>query len=187
MKVILLQDVENLGKKHEVKEVKPGYARNFLFPKNLAKPATKEALKQLEAQKETEIEKQEQALKEIQEKASSIDGQEIIIAVKVGEEDQLFESITSQKIFEKLNTVVNYENQSFENIDGNPYELAVAIAKYAREVNDKIRKNFGSEISSQPRNLAMKKLENGNIEIIYEENDKENSKEPPTKPPAENS
>jgi len=48
MRVILLQDIENLGKKYDVKEVADGYARNFLIPKGLAKPATEEALKWLE-------------------------------------------------------------------------------------------------------------------------------------------
>lgn len=102
MKVILLQDIENLGKKYEVKEVKPGYARNFLIPKGLVKPATKEVLEWLEKQKEVEAQKAEQELKKIQEVASLIDGQEIIIPVKVGEEKQLFESITIQKISENL-------------------------------------------------------------------------------------
>jgi large subunit ribosomal protein L9 len=102
MRVILLQDVENLGKKFEVKEVKNGYAMNFLFPKNLAKPATREALKWLETQKEIGAKKAEEALKKTQDVASTIDGQEIIIPVKIGEEGQLFESITSQKIIEKL-------------------------------------------------------------------------------------
>ena len=52
MKVILLQDIEKLGKKYDLKEVKDGYARNFLLPGKLARPATKEALKWLENQKE---------------------------------------------------------------------------------------------------------------------------------------
>ena len=102
MRVILLQDVDNLGKKYEIKEVKDGYARNFLIPKGLAKPATKEALKWLTTQKEVEAQKAEEELKRVQEVASAIDGQEVIIPVKIGEEGQLFESITSQKIFEKL-------------------------------------------------------------------------------------
>ena len=102
MRVILLQDVENLGKKYEIKEVKDGYARNFLIPKGLAKPATKEALKWLETQKEIETKRAEEELKKVQELASAIDGQEIIIPVKIGEEGQLFESITSQKISERL-------------------------------------------------------------------------------------
>jgi len=102
MRVILLQDVEKLGKKYEVKEVSDGYARNFLFPKGLVKPATKENLKWLETQKEIEAKRAEGELKKIQEFATTIDGQEIIIPVKIGEEEQLFESITSQKISEKL-------------------------------------------------------------------------------------
>ena len=53
MKVILLQDVENLGKKYEVKNIKTGYARNFLIPKGLVKPATDEALEWLKTVKET--------------------------------------------------------------------------------------------------------------------------------------
>ena len=102
MRVILLQDIDKLGKKYDVKEVADGYARNFLIPKGLAKPATKEALKWLETQKEIETKRAEEELKKVQELASAIDGQEIIIPVKVGEESQLFESITSQKISERL-------------------------------------------------------------------------------------
>jgi len=102
MKVILLQDVENLGKKYEVKNVKAGYARNFLIPKGLAKPATKEAMRWLETQKEIAQKKAEEELKKIQDLASSLDGQDFTFQVKVGEEGQLYESITVQKICEKL-------------------------------------------------------------------------------------
>ena len=102
MKIILLQDIDNLGKKYEIKEVADGYARNFLIPKGLAKPATKENLKWLETQKEIEVKKAEEELKKVEAVATNIDGQEIIILVKVGAEGQLFESITSQKIYEKL-------------------------------------------------------------------------------------
>jgi len=102
MRVILLQDIEKVGKKYDVKEVKDGYARNFLIPQGLAKPATETALIWLETQKEIEAKKAEEELKKIQEKATAIDGEEVIIPVKMGEEGQLFESITSQKISEKL-------------------------------------------------------------------------------------
>ncbi len=104
MKIILLQDVENLGKKYEVKNVKAGYARNFLIPKGLVKPATKEVLKWLETQKEIETKLAEEELKKVQNFVSEVDGLEITISVKVGEEGQLFESITPQKIAEKLKT-----------------------------------------------------------------------------------
>lgn len=102
MKVILLKDVENIGKKFEVKEVKSGYARNFLLPNNLAKIATEEAIATLEAQKEVLEKKAEEELKLTQEMASKIDGLEVMISVKIGDKDQLFEKINSQKIADKL-------------------------------------------------------------------------------------
>ena len=102
MKIILLKDIDKVGKKFEVKEVKDGYARNFLIAKGLAKMATEEALKWVEIQKEIVEKKAEEDLKGIQEVASAIDDREIIIPVKVGDEEQLFESINAQKISEKL-------------------------------------------------------------------------------------
>lgn len=102
MRVILLQDIENLGKKYEIKEVKDGYARNFLIPEGLAKPATKEVMKWFETQKEIEEKRAEKDLEKIQENATNIDGQEIMIPVKVGEDGQLFESISVKRITEKL-------------------------------------------------------------------------------------
>lgn len=102
MKVILLKDVDKIGKKFEVKEVKDGYARNFLIPQQLAKPATKEALIWLETRKEIEEKVAEDDLKKSQSVASSIDDREVIIEVKVGEQDQLFEAIGVQKIADKL-------------------------------------------------------------------------------------
>lgn len=102
MKVILVKDVENLGKKYDVKEVKNGYGRNFLLPQKLAKAATKKALKWLEDQKEIINKEAEEELKMAQELASNLDGVEVAINVKIGEEGQLFESINNQKIAEKL-------------------------------------------------------------------------------------
>jgi len=102
MKVLLLKDLENLGKKFEIKEVKSGYARNFLIPKGLAKPATRKTMEWVESQKEKIAQQAEEELKRIQQLASSIDGLEVIIAVKVGEDGQLFESVTLQKVYERV-------------------------------------------------------------------------------------
>ena len=102
MRVILLKDVDKLGKKYEVKRVKDGYARNFLIPMGLAKLATKSALKWLEKQKEILKQQAEQKLAQIQKIASKLDGQEVVMPVEVGEKGQLFESITAQKIAQEL-------------------------------------------------------------------------------------
>ena len=105
MKVILLEDIENVGKKYEVKEVKPGFARNFLIPKKLVKLATKQNLKWLRDQQEVVEKIAVEDLKQVQELASKVDGEEVNINVKVGENGQLFESINSAKISDKLKTM----------------------------------------------------------------------------------
>ena len=102
MKIILLEDIENIGTKYDIKEIKDGYARNFLIPKKLVKLATDKNLKWLETQKEIQAKKSEQNLEKAQGTATKLDGLEIIIPVKVGEENQLFESINAQKIVEKI-------------------------------------------------------------------------------------
>jgi len=102
MKVVLLEDVEKVGKKYEIKEVADGFARNFLIPKNQAKLATKEMMEWAKIKKEVLENKAENELKKTQELASAIDGLEVIIQVKVGDENQLFELITAQKIADQL-------------------------------------------------------------------------------------
>ena len=102
MKVILLEDVESVGKKYEVKEVKDGHARNFLIPNKLVKLANKKNLKWLESKKGEIDQEAEEDLKKSQELASKLDDLELNIYVKVGTEGQLFESINNVKIAEKL-------------------------------------------------------------------------------------
>ena len=102
MKVILIKDVEDLGKKYEIKDVKPGYARNFLIPNKLAQPATEKTMKWLEVQNENIKKIQEEGFKKSQLIASKVDGLELIFSLKVGEKGQLFESISEQKIREKI-------------------------------------------------------------------------------------
>jgi large subunit ribosomal protein L9 len=102
MKVVLLKDIEKFGKKYEIKEVKEGFARNFLFPKGLAKVATKQNLKEAENRKELEDKKAEEELKKAQKEAEEIEGLEVNLSVKIGDNNQLFESISPQKISDKL-------------------------------------------------------------------------------------
>ena len=140
MKVILLQDIENLGKKYEVKEVKSGYARNFLIPQGLVKPATKEALKWLEAQKKTEEAKAEEDLKKAQALASNIDGQELMISVKIGGKGELFEKINTQKISDSLKEI------GFD-VKKNQIELLEPIAELGEfPVRIKLPHNLEAEI-----------------------------------------
>jgi large subunit ribosomal protein L9 len=98
MKVILLQDVEDLGKKGDVKNVADGYARNFLFPKKLAMFATEEAIAELEKQKELEAKIAEEELKEVQVIVAQIDGLEFEVVEKIDESGKLYGSINEVRI-----------------------------------------------------------------------------------------
>lgn len=101
MKVILLKDIESVGKEGELKNVADGFARNFLLPGKLAKPATssnieksRQKLKQLKSQKEIR-------LKESQDTATKIDGEEFVIKVKT-DGDSLFGSVDKDVIAKQL-------------------------------------------------------------------------------------
>ncbi len=102
MKVILTKDVFKLGKKDEVKEVADGYARNFLFPNDLAQPASEEALAQLEERKKQLAELAEQDLQVTEEAVAALDGQEIEIAVKVDEHGKLYGAVNEARIAKLL-------------------------------------------------------------------------------------
>ena len=72
MKVILLQDIKNVGKKDEIINANDGYARNFLFPKNLALEATKDNLLKLQAKKDSQKHKKDLEIEEFKKQADKI-------------------------------------------------------------------------------------------------------------------
>jgi large subunit ribosomal protein L9 len=102
MEIILRADVQHLGKIGEIVKVKDGYARNYLLPKGLAYPAT-EANKKKIAYEGERLAKQQASEKTAAEaEATRIAGVELSFAVKVGEEDKLYGSITASDIQRKL-------------------------------------------------------------------------------------
>lgn len=102
MKVILISDVETVGKQGEIKDVKDGLARNFLLPKKLAIRATPGNMKVWE-QKSSALRKKEDKIKaDAASFASKLDGMKITIPVKVGEEEKIFGSVTTQSISDAL-------------------------------------------------------------------------------------
>jgi len=102
MKIILLQDIKKLGKKYENKEVKVGFARNYLIPQKLAKFADEKTLAWAKEQQVKETKRAEQELKKIGDLVPLFDGLEVEFKVKTGESAQLFEKITEQKIAKRL-------------------------------------------------------------------------------------
>ncbi|MGB4253629.1 MAG: 50S ribosomal protein L9 [Minisyncoccales bacterium] len=102
MKIILLKDVPNLGKELDIKDVKPGYARNFLIPQNLVVPATKRNLQWQERELAKKKLREEQKTKELQEMIKKLKNLKLQISVKTGSKGELFEKITSIKIVNLL-------------------------------------------------------------------------------------
>jgi large subunit ribosomal protein L9 len=102
MKVILRQNVEQLGRVGDVIEVKNGYARNYLIPRNIAYAATKSSVRQLEEEKKQHTRQAEKEKKTSEKLAGELENVSITIQMKVGEEDRLFGSVTSQMIADAL-------------------------------------------------------------------------------------
>lgn len=109
MKVILKQDVKGLGKKGDIVNASDGYARNFLFPKNLAVEATEGALKDQQIKKENEAKKKLKELQEAKELAKKLSQISLTLKVKAGDKGKLFGSITSKDISEALKEQYGYE------------------------------------------------------------------------------
>lgn len=102
MKVILREDVYNLGKSGELVNVKDGYARNYLLPRNLAMLANAANMRQLEHEKKV-IELRQAKLKgAAQEQAKQLENVRVTIKRKVGDQGKLYGSVTSLDIAEAL-------------------------------------------------------------------------------------
>lgn len=102
MEIILRADVQHLGKIGEIVKVKDGYARNYLLPKGLAYPATEANKKKIAYEGERLARQQASEKSAAEAEAAKIADVELTFAVKVGEEDKLYGSITASDIQRKL-------------------------------------------------------------------------------------
>jgi large subunit ribosomal protein L9 len=102
MKVILRRNFDQLGKVGDVANVKDGYARNYLIPRQIAYQATKGNILSLEEEKKQILKKEAKDLGIAQKLANEIEKVSITIPVKVGEEDKIFGTVTSQMIADSM-------------------------------------------------------------------------------------
>ena len=102
MKVVLLADVKGSGKKGELVNVSDGYARDFLFPKKLAKEANAQALNELKNAEESKAFKIKQETEAAQASADKINGKSVSILAKAGQGGKLFGSVTAKEIAEAI-------------------------------------------------------------------------------------
>ena len=147
MKVILREDIKNIGKCGDVKNVSDGYARNFLLKKNLVLEATPANLVKIEDEKKKYAIKMAKVKAEFEALATKISAVEVSFTRQVGEEDKMFGSVTSDDIAEAVKA------QGFE-VDKRKVELAEPIKtlgihevviKLHHEVAAKIKVNVAKQ------------------------------------------
>lgn len=102
MKVILLEDVKNVGKKGELVNASDGYAKNFLFPKKLAVEATKSDLNDFELKQKAEAKRKKEELEQAQNMAKELENKTVTVKVKTGENGKLFGSVTNKEVAEEI-------------------------------------------------------------------------------------
>lgn len=98
MKVVLLQDVKSLGKKGELVNASDGYARNYLFPKGLAKEANAQAMNELKNAEQSKKYKRDTEIAAANKAKEALEGAKFVIKAKAGESGKLFGSITPKEL-----------------------------------------------------------------------------------------
>ena len=102
MKVLLLQDVESLGEAGEIVRVKNGYGRNYLIPNGLVRLANPSVVKAWEEERRQKSRKIAKRQEDAQALAKEIESLELVVTAKVGEENRIFGTVTTQDIVELL-------------------------------------------------------------------------------------
>lgn len=130
MQVILLQDIKGVGKKDQIINASDGYARNFLFPKNLALEATKENLLKLRARQDANKYKKDVEKEEATKLANKLKELTLTINVKAGDNGKIFGGVTSKEISENL------RSQYSINIDKKKINLSDTIKTIGTQIID---------------------------------------------------
>src|SRR4030042_3205326 len=143
MKVVLKDDVKNLGKMGQIVDVADGYARNYLVPRGLALEANTKNIKSLEHEKRIILEKAKKIRNSAQDMSNKVSGINLVIKAKAGEEGKLFGSVTTMDIAELL------KNEGIE-IDKKKISLDEPIKRLGSyAVNVKIHSEISTQVNIQ--------------------------------------
>lgn len=143
MKIILVNEIDTLGKAGEIVEVADGYARNYLLPKKIAIKATKNNINKIQKIKENAEKEKLKKVEEYKIKVKKIEDTELVFTRKVDEKDNLYGSVSENDIYEKL-------IKKGVNID----KYAIKLDKHLKELGEfEVKVEFTPEISA---NLKVK-------------------------------
>ena len=149
MKVILLAEVKGKGGEGDVVDVAAGFANNYLFPKRLAVAATKGNLKQLEQRKHNIAKREEKRIADAEALKAQLEGIKVKVDVQVGEEGQLFGSVTTQMIADAIKEATGTEIDKRRIELNRPIKVAgihdVSIALY-REIKVVVKLQVGDVV-----------------------------------------
>lgn len=111
MKLILKEDVEKLGEAGEVVSVKPGFARNYLLPRDLAYEASPENIARLEEERKQAEERARRDYLEGRRRASQLEDARVVFQARASDEGKLFGSVTAQNVTDRLNEDLDLDFQ----------------------------------------------------------------------------
>lgn len=142
MRVVFLEDVEGVARGGDVKEVKNGFARNYLIPKNLAVPASHNALQRIKGLTVQAEKDRVRLLSDLREVATHIEGVQINIEMRAGATGQLYGSVTNVMLAEKLHELTERE------IDRRVIEIAEPIRDLGKfEINVRLHADVRAQIA----------------------------------------
>jgi large subunit ribosomal protein L9 len=153
MKVILIEEIRGLGTRGDVVNVKDGYARNFLLPKNLAREATAGNLKQIEHERRKWALLAQEEKTAAQKAANAVKGVKVQIEKRVGEHGQLFGSVTANEIADALEA-------KGVSVDKRRIELGSPIKNLGvHDVEVRLHKEVSAQIQVEVVAMGVERLE----------------------------
>jgi large subunit ribosomal protein L9 len=145
MQIILKQDVEHLGYKNDVVNVRDGYARNFLIPRGMAETATASSLKMLSETVKQQAHKAEKVLAEAKSLGEKLQASNVKVSAKVGESGKIFGSINTVQLAEALKTAgFNVERRSLNIVEDSI--KTVGTYKATAQLHKEVKVEFQFEV-----------------------------------------
>ena len=172
MKVILLGEIKGKGGEGDIVDVAQGYAENYLFPKKLAVAATKGELKQLEQRRTNIAKREEKRLADANSPKANLDGKQVTVDVKVGDEGILFGSVTAAMVADAVKDQLGVEIDRKRVELGKPIKVAgahtVAISLY-RDIRAEVIVLVGVTAADAAAEETAEVAEEAAVEEVAEE------------------
>lgn len=168
MKVILLDELRGKGGEGDIVDVAQGFAENFLFPNKVAQPATPGNIKQLEERRHNIEKREEKRIADAEAIKANLDGKKLVVDAKIGEDGQLFGSVTSNQIVDAVKEQLGIEIDRKRISRGAAIKTAglhsIDVNLY-REINARVLVQVGPENEVEVEPEVASEAEEGTAEL----------------------